>query len=243
MSLIKATFGQIISMAKIEAIDTPSIYDSDSLWTRWLNEIELEVQQAFDWKIGEAIHTVTTAEGVNDLGEKPKAGEFSRWIRRRDNPYWIDGNGVVTEMEWIDSEAELRSLHGFNPSDKGKPTHLVEDSTNLYVYPLPDALNPSGAYSTSANYEIRVPYQRYEIPLSAIFPNNFFSDFGTKYLVFKLAARALLSNEDERWIEKEQLAEAELRRMRRNEKRSRRNNDKVLRPRDGLAVATQRWGR
>jgi hypothetical protein len=147
-----------------------------------------------------------------------------RWARRRARPYYVAGDGRTIEMDWLDPGDELRRR--YDPEDTtqvGAPRHLVETESAFEVYPLADGQNPVGAVYSDGEYRIHAPYyQRFATLTNPTDTNWLTENGGSDYLAWFAASEGLLFNRDrEEALSARAIAESQLRRLIRLDKRSR----------------------
>lgn len=207
--------------ARAEAL----ILDTDALPSGavvdWIQKAQREAEERYGFLAMEAEQPYTADGGTN--GIVLSAAKPSDWLRRRLDPYWISGTGKKVGIDWIGSDDELHSL--YNPDDAeqvGAPKHIEETASGFNVYPTPDDAAPTGSFYSDGLYRVRIPYWKRLATLSAGSDTNWFTDNAQAYLEWYAASEGMFFNRDrEAGIEARTMAEAELARAIRFDKRLR----------------------
>ena len=126
------------------------------------------------------------------------------WNGTRDRPYWVDGDVISHEMEWIENTNDLRNrlVPGLWNADPGTPKYAYireeEDTAAawggiwIFVNPTCDALNNS----YNGSYHMHFPYWKRLEPITSIESTNWFGDNCYDYLTWAAAADCFLFDKD-----------------------------------------------
>lgn len=246
-----ATLSELISRIQGNVIDlTQEVLGRT---TEKIIEAQRRAEDRHYFRIMEAEISVATVNQQRQLALTP-----SDWVDYRARPYYIDGLGGVTQMDWLHTEDEKTLLYSTpNPlaaadpnvqlNDQGSPRHIWwhtrAGADVLDVYPLPDTNNTKGPYDATGNYTVVVPYWQRELELGTTilvggFPvqvtTNWFTDNAEYYLEWYATAELLLINRDfELAGAYSAKAEQELLRIVRDDKKKRIGREATLRPRTG----------
>lgn len=170
-------------------IDVPTAVQT--LTPRFVTRAVRKLQQKHNFKTMEAEFSINTVPLTRELAPRP-----SDWKQPRGNPYFIENNGRVVDMQWVSNRSDAQFRWGTNSQfNFGHPQGLYEDdlSATFSVYPYPDALSdyPDG------NYLVTVPYWKYLGNLIADGDTNWFTDNADEWIVYTSVAMAFSANEDE----------------------------------------------
>jgi hypothetical protein len=141
----------------------------------------------------------SVAELVTTTGQRKLADKPADWLRRLDVPVWVHGmSGRHVPFEWAGSRGQLHQLYSASPdaTHYGSPRHLLELEAELWVYPLPDALNPAGTAWSLGTYPVHIWYAARLATLTDPAHTNWFSENLADYLVARAAGEAFLQNRD-----------------------------------------------
>lgn len=187
---------------------------------RWLADAQRELEDRATFRVLRRSTLYTTAEDTRELGDLP-----GDWQRPFQQPRLIWGSGATEPIAYLADFDAITERYSDQPTEKGRPRHLfirLEDASwKLDVYPLPDALNPSGAVYSDGHYRIQVPYIRRISPLDpATNPENWWSLYADRALEYMAVAEGLDFDLDEQraayWQQK---ARREMRRLQAREAR------------------------
>lgn len=192
-----------------------------------VNKAHRELQDRHNFKAMEArtsAEEFVTTNITRNLGSTP-----SDWKERRGNPFYTDVAGNTVPIEWAPTEEEMVKMFDDNTTtDKGTPQFILETASSFDVYPFPDALADHG----DGNWRIEFLYWRYLPVLSADGDNDFLTNNRDWPIVFHAIAFGFLLNQDEeRAAIFTTLAEGEMRRAIRHEKRKQFKRSGTLIPR------------
>lgn len=195
----------------------------------WIQRAQTIGEEKHGFLAMEAEVSFTTVTSQRSLGTAP-----SDWLRHRDRPWFVDGRGGRHPMEWLVSDHDESALYSDEPTEVGKPKHVRELASSFEVFPLPDGLAVSGSVYSDGQYRVHLPYYKTVGALDSGGASNFWTTDGRYYLEHYAAAQALHYNRDrEESIAEFALAEAELQRLIRRDKRDRLPRNVTLRPRGG----------
>jgi hypothetical protein len=176
------TFGELQDAVKVNIIDLP---------TPVLNAVPTLVKRAHhklmekhNFFVMKAEKQVFTADDTRVLTAVP-----TDWKRPRSRPYIVPENGTAKFIHWGTQEV----LGRYAPSDTGTPTFLLDDGTDISVYPLPDQL----ADTTSTNYDIRIPYFKWLTALSATGDSDWLTIHAEAYIEYAATAQGFAMDWDE----------------------------------------------
>lgn len=177
------TFLELQNAVKVNLIDLP---------TPVLNAVPTLVKRAHRKLQTKHNFFVQKAEkqAYTTLNTRVLAPVPSDWKRPRSRPYFVPVLGRVRYMVW-GQEAEVQGH--YTPSDQGQPSFLVDDGTNLSVWPLPDNL----ADTDSTNYDVRVPYFKFLPELTNPTDTDWFTANSDAYIEYAASAAGFAMDWDE----------------------------------------------
>lgn len=187
-----STLSDLANEVRVVTEDLPPEVDSEV--EQFIRDAQTEGEDRHIFLAMETTATFITAPGVQKLSDKP-----TLWLRRIDRPAWINGlTGSQRSFEWSRDISQLLALYqvGTGPGSTGAPKHLLERTTELWVYPLPDQLNPIGLVEASGNYPVVIPYATRFALLDAPTKTNWLTDNGRVYLVARAVAEAFFLTRD-----------------------------------------------
>lgn len=191
-----------------------------------------EVQKRHNFHIMQAEVSATTSITTTVLASAP-----SNWKERRGDPWLVDASGNTTPISWAPSKNEM--IKQFETSNTttgtGQPAFILEAANsdevsppNLEVYPLPNVLSD---YS-DGNYRIVIPYWKYLSQPSDSADTDWLMQNVDWVILFHALAHAFWLNWDpENAALWEQKAEAELKKEKILEKKTRVSRSGILTPR------------
>jgi hypothetical protein len=135
----------------------------------------------FVMKANKAADTVTNTRVL--------AAVPSDWKRPRERPYYTDG-GLA---QYLSFAQEKDALGRFTATDQGRPTYLIDDGTNLNIYPLPDGLAPV----TGGQYSVVVPYFKWLPAPTADTDEDWFLLNAAEYIEYQASADGFAKDWDE----------------------------------------------
>lgn len=169
-------------------------------------------------------HAVVAAED-SDISAGLPAFNAGATVTRTDAPA-----EETLPLDWISGD-DVHRYYG-QGQVAGRPRHIEHASTDndgiptFRVYPIPDGegIETSGAYEILVPCGLSLLSDRTQLANqpASLGLTNFFTTFGARYLLYRACAEAYLYDEDDAMFAKfSQLAERELRRLIRLDKRSR----------------------
>jgi hypothetical protein len=151
-----ATLAEILANIRQNIIDVPA--DTEARLEGWVNEAQTDAE-GHPWLGLEEEHTVDTTLGTRLLGVAPSLYEES--IGR---PWFLTGDGVAVFLDWIPTLEDAMKDYNVNTASTAydRPRGLLEVKPasigappQFHVYPLPNAANTLGVYSSAGEYEIQ----------------------------------------------------------------------------------------
>lgn len=190
-----------------------------------INKAHRELQDRYNFKAMEATTAAIETTNITRLLTTLPTD----WKERRANPYLIDVNGNTWPIEWAPSEEEMVKIYDDNTTTgKGEPEFLYETFTGFNVYPYPDELSDHA----NGNWQIVIPYWKYLDVLSDDADTDWITE-NRHWPVFAhaLSFAFLLNQDEERAAVWTQIAENDMTRGIKHEKRKKVKRSGVLRPR------------
>lgn len=188
-----ATYGQLQADVQTNVIDTPSSVVGSV--PQFINEAMKTLQRAHNFKVMEAITSLTTTLGARTLTLP------SNFKEAREQPYVQRFEGDSYKLFWLPDRTEGVRLFGNSAEiDTGEPTMLLdaepsdELGTRIWeVFPYPDGFSDYD----DGEYRIVVPYWKFLNVLSASGDQNWFTINADEYLRRKATSMAFHMNWDE----------------------------------------------
>lgn len=205
-------FSTIQNHVKNYLLDLPD--ETEALIPDWINLALREFEETHNFRYMEASQEYITTEAARQLGEKP-----SGWKESRAFPFIERDDGGRREIDWGASASDMvRQYSDDADLSKGVPQFLLETPEALEVYPFPDGQSDYA----DGEYVIEVPYWGFSEELSDPSDTNWVTDNYPWYLIYAATAKGMIFNrEEERATGYIGLANDQLTRARRYDKRSR----------------------
>jgi len=184
-----ATFSEIQTKVQTWLRDFPT--DTLAEIPSLINDSQRELQRQHNFRVMEAVVSLTTVDATNDLGT------IADFKEPRADPFWTDLDGGTTPFDWQPSLDYL--VQRYQADSEGSPKYLYWEETSgagvagIQVFPLSDGLSqhPGG------QYPITIPYWKFLPALSGAGDTNWFTIFGDKYLRLHAVGWGHMLNLDE----------------------------------------------
>ncbi len=159
-----------------------------------VNEAVRQLEDLHNFKVMEALSSITTTLATRDIGAVP-----SNFKEYRTEPFFIvSEDGVKVRMQIAGNRALI--LDEFGEDADGFPRFLVEDeptdddnTRQWEVWPLTDGFSDY----TDGEYRIRIPYWKYVPDMSADADANWFTTAAERYIIYQAASDAFFLDWDE----------------------------------------------
>lgn len=212
----------------------------------WIQRAQKDAEDRHGFLEMQSEEIFTTADATRVLGTLSVV-DGSKWARRRERPYIVDGNGKTTLIDWIEDRAELQTIYNEeSTTEKGSPKRVLLTTTQAKVYPLPNLNAPKGDVYSDGNWRVHLPYFKRLLLLDGDSDTNAFAenDRLRDWLVGYGAYRALRFNRDfEEAIATLQDATAALNKEIRHDKRLRMSSKIQQRPRSDVYAGSRQVSR
>lgn len=219
-------FDVIVQHVKEYLLDLPA--ETVALVPKWVNEAVEEAERRYNFKHMKREIVANTVVNVRDLVNVP--GQFKE---ARALPFVTFSDGGTSEIDWAPSQSDMIRQYNDDPLvDIGSPQFILEmydeltDVMQFSVYPYPDGQSQY----VGGEYPITLPFYAFSPTLSGA-ENNFITNNGAFYVIYKATSYGLIFNRDEtRAATFDQLAERNWKRLKNQDKRSKiqRRNELTL---------------
>ena len=161
----------------------------------WVNEAIRQAAERHNFLGMQDGGTYSTTNEDRTLTEKP-----ANWKELRGDPFLIHQDGTTTPLTFTPSISDLLTRYGAQlpaegnttPADIGTPRYLIEGSTHLFVYPIPDDESDwdNGLY--------RIEVRHWALPATLVqdTDENFLTVDCPYYCIFKAASLGFRWNKD-----------------------------------------------
>lgn len=189
----------------------------------WVNQAIKDAEKRHNFRFMEsnvAPVPIVTVDKQRKLVDKP-----SDWKESRGLPYILFQDGGNKEIDWAGSESEMVRTFGYQiaqetstaPDDEGEPQYLLEQPTQIDVYPLPD----NNSAWTNGLHRVVVPYWKFSAALVQDADNNDWTNDAEYYVIWKTIAIGFSwAENEERAMVFERKAEREFQTFKRHDQRS-----------------------
>lgn len=218
-------YGQIQDEVEFWVLDLPT--GIQSRIPEFINAAIREAEDRHNFRCMENELLPITVDRQRELTTIDRAAvDGSGWKENRGKPYLFHQTGATTEIDWASSESDMiRSFAIQLPDegntaapDEGRPIYLLENESNIEVFPLPD--NESDW--DNGLWRVVVPYWCFLADLTGDNDTNWFTTNAHYYCIWKATSLAFAANRDEERAEYySRKAEAKFQIARRQDKMSR----------------------